>query len=208
MLSKRMNDMVAGIVAGLGIVEHIEDKNQFRQIRIRLPKGSKENISQGASISLDGVCLTVVEFSEHTATFDIIDETLSRTTLSKVEIGDMINVERAMKYGDEIGGHNVSGHIDNMALITKIDKPENNHIVKVEIPPNYMPYILEKGYIALDGCSLTIAEVFNDGFNVCLIPETLRRTTFGFKKEGDFVNFEIEAATKAIVDSINKKREE
>ena len=112
--------MFSGIVAGLGIVEHIEDKNKLRHIRIRLPEGTKENISQGASISLDGVCLTVVEFSEHTASFDIIDETLSRTTLSKVEIGDMINIERAMKYGDEIGGHNVSGHIDHMAEIIKI----------------------------------------------------------------------------------------
>ena len=95
--------MFSGIVAGLGIVEHIEDKNQFRHIRIRLPEGTNENISQGASISLDGVCLTVVEFSEHTASFDIIDETLNRTTLSKVEIGDMINIERAMKYG-ALGG--------------------------------------------------------------------------------------------------------
>jgi len=203
-----MSNMFSGIVAGLGIVEHIEDKNQLRHIRIRLPEGTKENISQGASISLDGVCLTVVEFSEHTASFDIIFETLSRTTLSKVEIGDMINIERAMKYGDEIGGHNVSGHIDHMAEIINIDTPENNHIVKLKIPEDYMPYIIEKGYIALDGCSLTIAEVFDEGFKVCLIPETLRRTTFGFKKEGDFVNFEIEANTKAIVDSINKKKGE
>ena len=203
-----MSNMFSGIVAGLGIVEHIEDKNKLRHIRIRLPEGTNENISQGASISLDGVCLTVVEFSEHTASFDIIYETLSRTTLSKVQIGDMINIERAMKYGDEIGGHNVSGHIDNMAEIINIDTPENNHIVKLKIPDNYMPYIIEKGYIALDGCSLTIAEVFDEGFNVCLIPETLRRTTFGFKKEGDLVNFEIEANTKAIVDSINKKKGE
>ena len=93
-----------------------------------------------------------------------------------------------------------------MAKIIKIETPENNHIVKLKIPEKYMPYIIEKGYIALDGCSLTIAETFNDGFNVCLIPETLRRTTFGFKKEGDFVNFEIEANTKAIVDSINRKK--
>ena len=200
--------MFSGIVAGLGIVEHIEDKNQFRHIRIRLPEGSKDNISQGASIALDGVCLTVVEFSEHTASFDIIDETLSRTTLSKVEIGDMINVERAIKYGDEIGGHKVTGHIDHMAEITKIVTPENNHIVKLKIPERYMPYIIEKGFIALDGCSLTIAEVFNDGINVCLIPETLRRTTFGFKKEGDFVNFEIEAFTKAIIDLVNRKKGE
>ena len=198
--------MFSGIVVGLGIVEHIEDKKNIKNIRIRLPEEAKKNISQGASISLDGVCLTVVEFSEHTASFDIIDETLTRTTLSNIEIGDMVNVERSLKFGDEIGGHNVSGHIDHIAEITKIDLPENNHIVKLKIPSKYMPYIFEKGYIALDGCSLTIAEVFNDGFNVCLIPETLRRTTFGFKKEGDFVNFEIEANTKAIVDSINRNK--
>jgi len=201
-----MSDMFSGIVTGLGIIEFIEDKKNFRQLRVRLPQGTNEKLAQGASISLDGVCLTVVEFSEHTATFDIIDETLNRTTLSKVEVGDMINIERSLKFGDEIGGHQVSGHIDHMAEIMNIDTPENNHLVKVKVPSNYMPYIIEKGYIALDGCSLTIAEVFNDGFNVCLIPETLRRTTFGFKKEGDFVNFEIEANTKAIVDSINRKK--
>ncbi len=198
--------MFSGIVAGLGIVEHIEEYNQLRKIRIRLPEGTNENLSQGASISLDGVCLTVVEFSEHTATFDVIDETLNRTTLSYLEIGDLINVERSLKYGDEIGGHQVSGHIDQIAEIAKVDVPENNHIVRMKIPNKYMPYVIEKGYIALDGCSLTISDVFDDGFNVCLIPETLRRTTFGFKKEGDFVNFEIEANTKAIVDSLNKKR--
>lgn len=198
--------MFSGIVNGLGIIESVEDKNKLRQVRVRLPDGANNNISQGASISLDGVCLTVVEFSEFTASFDIIDETLNRTTLSKFEVGDMINIERSLKYGDEIGGHQVSGHIDNMAEIVNIETPENNHILRVKLPARYMPYIIEKGYIALDGCSLTIADVFNDGFNVCLIPETLRRTTFGFKKEGDFVNFEIEAATKAIVDSFNRKR--
>jgi len=198
--------MFSGIVAGLGIVEHIEDQNKFRKIRVRLPKGTNENLSQGASISLDGVCLTVVEFSEHTASFDVINETLNRTTLSSLEIGDLINIERSLKYGEEIGGHQVSGHIDQIAKITNINNPENNHIVRMKISSKYMPYIIEKGYIALDGCSLTIANVFDDGFNVCLIPETLRRTTFGFKKEGDFVNFEIEAATKAIVDSYDRMR--
>lgn len=198
--------MFSGIVAGLGVIEFIEDKKNFRQLRVRLPQGANENLSQGASISLDGVCLTVVEFSEQTASFDIINETLNRTTLSKVEVGDMINIERSLKFGDEIGGHQVSGHVDQVAEIINLETPENNHIARIKIPLNYMPYILEKGYIALDGCSLTIAEVFNDGFNVCLIPETLRRTTFGFKKEGDFVNFEIEAATKAIVDSIGNKK--
>lgn len=198
--------MFSGIVAGLGIIENIEKQNKFRKIRVRLPKGTNEHLSQGASISLDGVCLTVVEFSEHTASFDIIDETLNRTTLSKLEVGDMINIERSLKFGEEIGGHQVSGHIDQIAEITDINNPENNHIVRMKIPSKYMPYIIEKGYIALDGCSLTIANVFDDGFNVCLIPETLRRTTFGFKKEGDFVNFEIEAATKAIVDSYDRMR--
>ena len=201
-----MINMFSGIVTGLGIIENIEKQNKFRNIRVRLPKGTNEDLSQGASISLDGVCLTVVEFSEHTASFDIIDETLNRTTLSKLEVGDMINVERSLKFGEEIGGHQVSGHIDQIAEITDINNPENNHIVRMKIPSKYMPYIIEKGYIALDGCSLTIANVFDDGFNVCLIPETLRRTTFGFKKEGDFVNFEIEAATKAIVDSYDRMR--
>ena len=152
------------------------------------------------------MCLTVVEFSEYTASFDIINETLNRTTLSSLEIGDLINIERSLKYGEEIGGHHVSGHIDQIAEIININNPENNHIIRMKIPSKYMPYIIEKGYIALDGCSLTIANVFNDGFNVCLIPETLRRTTFGFKKEGDFVNFEIETATKAIVDSYGRMR--
>ena len=126
--------------------------------------------------------------------------------MSRVRLveGDLVNVERALRYGEELGGHEVSGHIDAVARIARIEQPEGNHVITFAPPLNLMRYVFEKGFIALDGCSLTIADVSDLEFSVWLIPETLRRTTFGYKREGNLVNIEVEAKTKAIVDTAER----
>lgn len=196
--------MFAGIVAGLGVVLESNHDSGAARLSIRLPEGTEEAISQGCSIAVDGVCLTVSAFSTDIVEFDLMTETLSKTTLLDLEEGDLVNIERALRLGEEIGGHEVSGHVDAVASIVSIDNPQNNHVITIAPPLDLMAYVIEKGFIALDGCSLTITDVEDERFSVWLIPETLRRSTFGFKQEGDAVNLEIEAKTKAIVDTARR----
>jgi riboflavin synthase len=158
----------------------------------------------GASIAIGGVCLTVVEKTNETATFEVIQETLVKTTLGQLREGDWVNVERSVRVGDEIGGHRVSGHVTGMATIRSIETPVNNHIVTLACDPAWIEYLLPKGFVALDGCSLTIVDVGADWFTIHLIPETLRVTTFGQKTVGDRVNLELDPETQAIVATVKR----
>lgn len=134
-----------------------------------------------------------------------MQETLRITNLGKLQVGDEVNVERAMKMSDEIGGHLLSGHVYSMALIDEIIRTENNYQIWFKLPePHLIKYILTKGYIAIDGISLTIAEVENGRFCVNLIPETLQRTIIAQKKIGDKVNLEIDSQTQAVVDTVER----
>ena len=153
-------------------------------------------------MSLDGVCLTVVSIDGNIVHFDIIEETLNRTTLGKIKAGDKVNVERSLKVGDELGGHILSGHVLTTAKI--IEKVENEGSVNllIENRAEFSDYILQKGYVAIDGMSLTIGTVTEDYFSLHIIPETLRITTIKSKSEGDRVNIEIDSRTQAIVDTI------
>lgn len=162
------------------------------------------DIQIGASVSVSGVCLTVVEKTETDATFDVIQETLIKTTLGSLREGKKVNIERSVRIGDEIGGHRVSGHVMGTALIRGIDRPINNHIVTLGCDPVWMDCLLPKGFVALDGCSLTIVDVGPDWFTVHLIPETLQITTFGQKKIGDRVNLELDPETQAIVATVKR----
>ena len=138
--------------------------------------------------------------------FDVIDETLRRTTMSMKEEGDNVNIERSLKFGDELGGHILSGHIMTKARILEIeDKGEGVDII-IEIPDDVNPYIMEKGYIAIDGISLTIGSVSNNSFELHIIPETLRVTTIGQKDVGEFVNLEIDSQTQSIVQTIMRRK--
>lgn len=137
--------------------------------------------------------------------FDLIKETLRLTNLDQLEVGSLVNIERAAKYGDEIGGHVVSGHIVTTAEIVKIFTSENNHQIWFSVhDKTVMKYILHKGFISIDGISLTVGEVVNNRFCVHLIPETLERTTLGAKRLGDTVNIEIDPQTQAIVDTVER----
>jgi len=196
--------MFTGIVAGLAEVSDIKKQDQLWQLTLSLPEEACENFKTGASIAVNGTCLTIVEWADRQVVFDVMMETLRLTNLNTLCIGKQVNVERAARFGDEIGGHLLSGHIYDQAEIIAIDQPENNRIITLKTALQWTPYILSKGFIALDGASLTINEVHNNHFKVYLIPETCRVTTLGSKKVGDKVNMEIDSQTQAVVETVHR----
>ena len=174
-------------------------------LRLVIDLGSlADQLKQGASVSVSGVCLTVADIAGSHITFQVMGETLNKTTLGSLKIWDEVNIERSVKIGDEVGGHVVSGHVTGTAKITKVETPFNNHILTLECPTAWMEFIFAKGFIALDGCSLTIVDVGTNWFTVHLIPETLRLTTFSFKKAGDLVNLEFDPMTQAVVETARR----
>ncbi|MBA5763531.1 riboflavin synthase subunit alpha [Vibrio sp. 404] len=196
--------MFTGIVAGMAKVVAIDKKQNFQTHTIELTGELGENIAIGASVAHNGCCLTVTKIEGHQVSFDLMQETLKLTNLGEVNVGDLVNVERAAKFGDEIGGHSMSGHISVTATIKQVLCTENNRTIWFELPAESMKYVLAKGYIGLDGCSLTIGEVQDNRFNVHLIPETLQRTLFGHREEGDLINVEFDPQTQAIVDTVER----
>lgn len=159
----------------------------------------------GASVSINGVCQSVVNIENRCVHFQAIHETLKRTTLSKLEIGDSVHVERSARIGDEIGGHMLSGHVMGTAKVEKVENDSNIFVLYLSCPQNWMSYIFEKGFIAIDGASLTVVDVFEEGgFTVHLIPETLKRTHFSKLSSGDRVNIEIDSMTQTIVNTVQK----
>jgi riboflavin synthase len=198
--------MFTGIVAGTAPIVKIEDKDLIRSFTVDLGKYI-DNLEIGASVALDGVCMTVVSIENNLVKFDAIEETLTRTTLGSLNINSSVNVERSLKMGDELGGHIISGHVLMAAKILQITDKGDGKDILVENPSDASHYILEKGYISIDGMSLTIGNVSQENFSLHIIPETLRVTTIGQKKVGDYVNIEIDSRTQAVVDTIRKSME-
>lgn len=195
--------MFTGIVQSTGRVVAVERKEQAQSFVLDLGEVARD-LKLGASVSIAGVCLTVVGIEGAYIRFDVMGETLVKTALGSVQVEDVLNVERSAKVGDEIGGHVVSGHVVGVVSIRAIETPKNNHVITFTCDPIWMSYILPKGFVALDGCSLTIVDVGPDWFTVHLIPETLTRTTFGQKRVGDRVHLEIDPMTRAIVDTVKR----
>jgi len=194
--------MFTGIVQGIAIIEEVTAATGLSTFAIRLPDNRAEGVSIGASVAVNGTCLTVTRQAGNTLFFDAMQETLSLTTLGSLKPGHTLNFERAARIGDEIGGHLLSGHIHTTANVVDILRPENNVTIWFEVPDQWARYIFAKGYIAINGASLTIGEVADNRFNVHLIPETLRTTTFGAIEEGMRVNIEIDSQTQTIVDTL------
>lgn len=195
--------MFTGIVQGLATVITIEKKSSAHRLTLDLGKLAT-GIQLGASISVSGVCLTVAAMIGTCVDVDVMGETLDKTSLGSLSVGDQVNLERSARLGDEIGGHQVSGHVSDTVTIQKIENPPNSWIVSFVVDRKWIPYLLPKGFVALDGCSLTLVDVGQDWFTVHLIPETLARTSFGKKRQGDKVNLEIDSATRAIVDTVKQ----
>ncbi|CAL5224485.1 g7179 [Coccomyxa viridis] len=197
-------NLFTGIVQGQAAVVDVEERENFRSIRIEFPDGKADGVQIGASVAVNGTCLTVTDIAGDVLSFDVIVETLRATNLGGLQIGSPINFERSARVGDEIGGHNVSGHIATTATVASIEETPDNRTITFKVPAKFVKYILPKGFIAVDGISLTVGEVGEDCFSVYLIPETLRVTTLGLRKEGDAVNIEIEAQTQTIVDTVER----
>ncbi|MCL4143541.1 riboflavin synthase subunit alpha [Vibrio splendidus] len=196
--------MFTGIVQGMATLVAINKKELFQTHTIELSDEMVEGLAIGASVAHNGCCLTVTEISGNQIAFDLMQATLRLTNLGQLNVGDKVNVERAAKFGDEIGGHSMSGHITLMANLVDVIKTENNRTLWFELPQESMKYVLGKGYIGVDGCSLTIGEVEENRFSVHLIPETLNRTLFGGREVGDQVNIEFDPQTQAIVDTVER----
>jgi riboflavin synthase len=200
--------MFTGIVQGAATVESLATKPGLQTITLAFPPGFADGLAVGASVAVNGVCLTVTDKTTHdTAKFDVMLQSLSVTTLSSLRSGSRVNVERASRDGAEIGGHPLSGHVDFVASIVEIRRPENNHVLRIEVPAPWMRYIFAKGYIAVNGASLTVSEAQRDRdgagwFEVWLIPETLRATTFADQPVGSPLNIEIERQTQVFVDTV------
>ena len=173
---------------------------------IALPDGKASGIQIGASVAVNGTCLTVTTIDQDKLSFDIMVETLRATNLSGLRKGIQVNYERSARYGDEIGGHTVSGHVSCTARVAEVKDLENNtRKLTFELPDErWMKYVLPKGFIAVNGCSLTIGDVVGRTFCVWLIPETLRVTVFGSIQKGESVNIELESQCVAIVDTVER----
>ncbi|MBN6710647.1 riboflavin synthase subunit alpha [Haemophilus haemoglobinophilus] len=197
--------MFTGIVQGTAQIQSIVEKANFRTQIVKMPQDLLANLEIGASVANNGVCLTVTEINGDLISFDLMTETLRITNLGKLVEGDFVNIERAMKMGDEIGGHVLSGHVYCTAKVKERIQTENNLQIWFEMPePELMKYVLTKGFIAIDGISLTIGEVKGQQFCVNLIPETIDRTLIAKRAIGDFVNIEIDPQTQAIVDTVER----
>jgi len=195
--------MFTGIVAGTSQITAIEDGEEIRSFVVNLAEFD-EGLEVGASVALDGVCMTVVSIEGTVVRFDAIPETLERTTLGDLVADDWVNVERSLRMGDELGGHILSGHILMTARILQRTERGEAIDLLIETPPEALPYILEKGFVAVDGMSLTVGEVSESSFALHIIPETLRVTTIGEKQVGHSVNIEIDSRTQAVVDTIRR----
>jgi riboflavin synthase len=203
-----MQRMFTGIVQGIATVRALTDRPGLRSFRLGFAPGFCSGLATGASVAVDGVCLTVTALAgTDAADFDVMQQSLALTTLGSLREGSRINVERAARDGAEIGGHPLSGHVDFSATVAEIRQPENNHVLRIAVPAPWMRYVFAKGYIAVNGASLTVAEAQRDSggsgwFEVWLIPETLRMTTFGDKALGAALNVEIERSTQVFVDTV------
>lgn len=196
--------MFTGIVTGTYPIAELTSKPGLSSFAVELDTKHVEGLAVGASVSLDGVCMTVTKVAGTRAYFDASVETLSRTTLGQLRNGSRVNVERSAKTGAEIGGHPISGHVDGLAEVVAVERPENNCVITFKLPTAYSRYVFNKGFVSLNGCSLTICDLDKKAgqFRVFLIPETLRLTTFDHTRAGDRANFEIDRQTQVIVDTI------
>ena len=203
--------MFTGIVQGVAQVAALIDRPGLRSFELAFPPGFDAGLAVGASVACDGVCLTVTQLpGPGRACFDVMQQSLGLSTLGALAPGSRLNVERAARDGAEIGGHPISGHVDCQGTVLSLRQPENNHVLRIEVPASHMRYVFAKGYIAINGASLTVAEADRRAcwFEVWLIPETLRITTFGQLAEGAALNIEIERGTQVLVDTVRDALDE
>lgn len=197
--------MFTGIVQGLCRVAVVVDEPGLRRLRIDLGELAL-GLETGASVAINGTCLTATHVDGGRVGFDLIRESADRSNLAMIRVGDHVNVERSLKFGDEIGGHVLSGHVADTVAVARIDSGTNERTLWFDVAPQWVPYLFHKGFVALDGASLTIARVDRERARIAvsLIPETIARTTLGRVDVGDRVNLEIDTQTQAIVTTVER----
>lgn len=203
--------MFTGIVQGVAKIRSVTGSDELRTLTIDFPEGFADQLERGASVAVNGVCLTATdENAPDSWAFDVMQKSLDVTNLRHVTDGALVNVERAAHEGAEIGGHPLSGHVDFTAKVQNVTTNNGNKLIRFSIPANYAPYLFSQGYIAIDGASLTISDISKpEGwFEVWLIPETRRATIMDALAPGDEVNIEIDRATQVVVETIRTAVEE
>ena len=193
--------MFTGIITGTGKIKKIEKntKNQSAiKVLVDLGKNSR-GLKIGQSVALNGVCLSATNISKNNCMFEMIDETMKKTDLGNLKVGSLINIERSLKVGERLEGHFVLGHVDGVAVITKIEQKPKEVKIWFKIPKKLTKYVVQKGSIALDGISLTVVDAKNDLASVCIIPHTMKITNFKTKKIGDKLNIETDVLGKYIL---------
>ena len=196
--------MFTGIVSGKGNLKKIIKCEDYISLIIQAPKGFAKNLSKGASVSVNGVCLTVKKGRTDLLEFDVIEETLKKTNLKNISKSSKLNLERSMTANTEIGGHLVSGHIHGTGEVLKVINRKETKDLLIKIPSQLREYFFYKGYVALNGCSLTIGKVLKSSFYIHLIPETVSITNFKEIKKGDLINIEVEQTTINTVETVKR----
>lgn len=200
--------MFTGITRGTFPIARVERAPGRLSYAVALPEALTKGLEIGASVSIDGVCQTVVALQPDGVVFDAIDATLRVTTLDALQVGARVAVERSFRVGDEVGGHEVSGHVVGTGKVVEVRRDGGAHDLRIEVPAAWMKFIMPKGFIAVDGSSLTVgatgATDASGWFEVHLIPETIRLTNLGHKVAGSRVNIELDARTVAIVETVER----
>ncbi|TMR06676.1 riboflavin synthase [Actinomadura soli] len=197
--------MFTGIVEELGEIVGVEPSDGSVTLTVRGPLVTQDAV-HGASIAVNGVCLTVVDAKDETFTADVIKETLDKSGLGALAPGSKVNLERPVRLSDRLGGHLVQGHVDGVGEIISREPGERWDVVTVSLPSDLARYVVDKGSITVDGISLTVVEAKADRFSVALIPTTLALTTLGHKKPGDPVNLEVDVVAKYVERMLGDRR--
>ncbi|AAC07572.1 riboflavin synthase [Aquifex aeolicus] len=193
--------MFTGLVEDLGKVKNLTLSSKGAKLSVET---KLEDVKLGDSVSVNGACLTVVDIKSSTLTFDVSPETLKRTNLGKLKTGDYVNLERALRVGERLGGHIVQGHVDFTAPVKSFNFLGEHYELVIEIPEEWSIYVVEKGSIALDGISLTVNYVKENKVFINIIPHTYKSTNLQFKKVGDLLNVETDILGKYVINYLNK----
>ena len=198
--------MFSGIVQEYSKSVSKETKSYGISLSVGVSKKFTKGLKKGDSIAVNGVCLTVKRFNPEKVFFDVIHESLKLTNLDYLNLKVPVNLERSLKLGDEIGGHLVSGHIHAKGKVISFNKAKEN-LLKIELPSSISNFILKKGYVAINGISLTVVKVTKKSFVISIIPETLKNTNLKYVNEGDLLNIEADHQTVTIVETLKKLRQ-
>lgn len=190
--------MFTGIVEGVGKVISLREQRESWCLSLSLPFEDNSGLEAGASLAVNGCCLTFRENANEEGSFDLLDETLARTNLGNLKAGNLVNLERSLSADGRIGGHFVTGHIDAVGEVKIFEERGKNLYLRVALPTEYSRYLVDKGSVSVDGCSLTVCEVDEDSFAIWLIPHTLSKTNLNERKVGDKVNLEFDILAKYV----------